>query len=516
MPWTASAGPTRVLAALIVLAVLGALVAATQGLGGMLLLALAACLVGFVLARDVERIPAAFLFLLFLNAPTVAVRFHGVPVAVAAALPLVLGAPIARHVLLRREPVIVPPTFVLLLAFVVIQFLGALLSTHPEEALLNLVESVTEGILLFAAIVNAVRTPRALRSVVWALVAAGALMGGLALFQELTKTYDQNYWGFAQPSNAAFGTGEETVAGEVLQPRLGGPLGHQNRFAQIMGVLLPLALFQAVQARRRSLRWSAFAAFVLIGIGLSLAFSRGAAVGLAVAFLAALAFGQLRARHLGLVAVAVALTAIAVPEYAIRLATLGEVTGAIGSEGGPGLRNAGGAIRGRLTEMSAAVFMFLDHPVLGVGPGMYREHYQEYAEILGDKVRQGSRQPHSLYLGLAAEHGLLGLGAFGGIALFTLRDLGRARRRCRRRDPKTAHIASSLQVAVLSYLATAVFLHLAFVRYFWALMALAAAVGHALRDERRGRVLEGRLELTTSPEPRPRGSAPTVLEAAGG
>src|SRR5206468_863211 len=65
-------------------------------------------------------------------------------------------------------------------------------------------------------------------------------------------------------------------------------------------------------------------------------------------------------------------------------------------------------VAGRLTENRIAVAMFRDRPLLGVGPGRYRERYRDYARRIGNDVRP-VREAHSLPLQIAAEQGLIGL-----------------------------------------------------------------------------------------------------------
>jgi O-antigen ligase len=178
-------------------------------------------------------------------------------------------------------------------------------------------------------------------------------------------------------------------------------------------------------------------------------------------------------------AVAAAMAAVALPQYTARLASLGEVV-TLGFGQGPGLRNADGAIRGRLTEMMAAGLIFADHPVLGAGPGMSEVHYRSYAEIVGGRVRPDERQTHSLYLGFAAEHGMLGLIAFAGVIVTTWRGLQRAYHRWDRVRPERAALAAALLGSLIVYLTTSLFLHASYVRYFWAILALGSVAGVVL------------------------------------
>jgi O-antigen ligase len=93
---------------------------------------------------------------------------------------------------------------------------------------------------------------------------------------------------------------------------------------------------------------------------------------------------------------------------------------------------------------------------------------------------------HNLYLELAANTGLLGLGSFLGAVGVTLVSLARVRRRCLDRRPELASMATAFLLAIVSYLATGLFLSPAYARYFWLIMALAWAtcrLGADLPDE---------------------------------
>src|SRR6185436_7636416 len=123
-----------------------------------------------------------------------------------------------------------------------------------------------------------VRTPEMLRRATWVLLGAGTFLGLLSFYQDVTHTYGNNYWGFAQMNNADFGTGGENIFGKVLQKRLAGPLGDQNRYAQNMLMLVPLGFFRFWGERSRPLRILAAIATVFCAMGVALTFSRGAAV----------------------------------------------------------------------------------------------------------------------------------------------------------------------------------------------------------------------------------------------
>jgi putative inorganic carbon (HCO3(-)) transporter len=166
----------------------------------------------------------------------------------------------------------------------------------------------------------------------------------------------------------------------------------------------------------------------------------------------------------------------AIPQYRARLLTLTEVSNLASEDDGS--TDVGTSIAGRATENVAAFYAFAEHPLLGVGPGLFGTVYGDYAERVESdfrNVKASPREAHNLYLGVAAENGVPGLVCLGGVFVVTLRELARARRRCLARRPDLAALAGGFIVAVIAYMASAVFLHFAFIRYFWVLMALAAA-----------------------------------------
>jgi O-antigen ligase len=120
--------------------------------------------------------------------------------------------------------------------------------------------------------------------------------------------------------------------------------------------------------------------------------------------------------------------------------------------------------------------VFLDHPVIGVGPGIFRYYYEEYSTLIGLSVKNQERSAHDLYLQVAAENGLLGLLCLFATLYMTLRSLARVRKRWLTDDPELSNMATAYMLSIVTYLTTGIFLHFAFIRYFWLIMALAAVV----------------------------------------
>ena len=241
-----------------------------------------------------------------------------------------------------------------------------------------------------------------------------------------------------------------------------------------MLMLVPLGLFMAIGERSRIRRMLALGAAGLTALGVALTFSRGAAVGFVLLFGIMFLMGYLKWKHLLAVVLGAAIVLAAVPVYTERLAELVAVSESVSTTG---IDQADGAIQSRVTEGLAALLAWADHPVIGVGPGEFPQYYRQYADVVGIRVKAADREAHNLYLGMAAELGLIGIAVFRIIVGLTLRDLARARRAVMPHDPLMADITTGFMLAIVSYLATGIFLHMSFIRYFWLMLALAAAAG---------------------------------------
>ncbi len=430
----------------------------------------------------------AFAALLYANVPVNIGRAVGNAEVLGIAVTALLALSVVVEVYVRRGGWVVDYAFVFLLGFLAVALLSALLSRYPKTSLQWTLTLVTEGALIYLLIINAVRHLATLRRVLWVLLCVCALTGALSAYQELTRTYDQSFMGFAQRKTER-GLGDEHAddgllrTRESLHPvyRAQGPLGDPNRYGQILIVMVPFGLMLAMRSRTWRARTLAAGLTAATLLGIFLTYSRGTMLILLIIPILMRMLGCLRTRHLALGAVvAVGLVAIVAPGTLKRVSSIAGVQALVSSQGDA---EADGAIRGRTTAMLAALNAFRDHPVLGVGPGSYTPHYSvEYMANpeIAFRVRTTQRRAHSLYLEMAAETGLIGLLVFLSIPAWIALRLVFLRRTWLRRNPEHALWAGAFLVALFAYFGTAVFLHLAFQRYYWLLLGLSAAAVHVL------------------------------------
>jgi len=442
-----------------------------------------AAIIGYCLFRWREGATLLFVFILYANLAVVAVEFHGVPKVAAAAVSLILALPLANYVFIQRQRLIFDRTCLLMLIYLAALVVSSLLVKDIKLALIELANFLIEGLILYFLMINVVRTLSMMKRVIWVLLMACTLMGGLSLFQEVTHTYDNSYGGLAQRRDD-LDMGKVNFDEFSGSRRAGGPTGTENRYAQILIVILPLAAWQAYNSPSRKAKLFAATAGALTLSGIMLTFSRGTFVTLTLMVIIAMFLRYVRpSKVFGLGFALVLVVSIAMPEYITRVSTVGGLSELFGKRE-QGSRELDGALRGRFAENIGALNVFLDHPLVGVGPGQFGKFYSRtYGNEVGTKRLVSNRRAHSLYFEMAAETGVLGLAAFMTVALATMFRLWQARRQWLHIRPDLAHLATAFLLSMIAYLGTAMFLHLAYQRYYWFLLALAGAAIRIFRNE---------------------------------
>ncbi|MGF1578059.1 MAG: O-antigen ligase family protein [Gemmataceae bacterium] len=438
--------------------------------------------VGVVMLRWPNVTTVLALGLLYSNLAVVAVKVHGAPGILPAAVLGMFAWPLFYHIAMRRENVRLLSASPFLLLFVIVQLVGALLARDPIQSCESFVSFLLEGVALYFIITNVVRTRQLAVWSFWSLALCAILMGGAPLLHQIAGNPESNLGGLAQV-DSQFKTAEDAVAGIVRQGRAAGTIGEQNRYAQFMILLAPISFALVFLARTTGLFVVAVAATLLALAGFALAFSRGAAVGLGFAFLIGVWLKLIPKNQVKFALIGVALVPLVFPQYLTRLASLGSLASVVGA-GSAGMDQADGAIRGRVTEMWGAVLTFRDHPLAGVGPGMFGRYSQEYGQIIGLRSLAEGRQAHSMPLDIAAEHGLIGLFAMVGVFVAVFRSLFQARSMAQEQNDRVGiQLTTGMLLVVVLYLTTGLFLHLSYIRYFWLLIGLADAIGYVVQHE---------------------------------
>lgn len=416
------------------------------------------------------------LFGLWANLAPAAVRYHHVPKIAAISFFLILFVPLLYYVVITGQRIRTDAVLRVMCLYLIVQLGAALFSRQIENSTTSLLTFIFEGMLLYLLVLNTVRTPALLRRSLWAIVLAGALLGTLSFVQSVTKTYQQKYAGLAltKTTDSSGKIIDPTMSdtelyGSSPRPRSMGSIGDPNFFAQIMVVLLPITLIPLWIRTSWVEKVLATACFAAILCGVVLSYSRGASLAFCALVFAMVCLRQIRLRTAVILFAAVALFVVAInPAYLGRVETLTGISS-------KNLRTSEGAIQGRATIMLAGFHMFLDHPFLGVGPGQAPDHMAEYANRYGYERLGRETGSHSLYLEILAETGVVGFSVFLLLLFVAVWPLLQLRKYWAKERPEYSQILTSLVLAVLMFLVTGIFLHLAFARYFWLLLGLCSA-----------------------------------------
>ena len=429
----------------------------------------------------------AFVFVLFINLPGIATTLYGVPPVAAGAVFLLLLVPCGYYLLLKREKPIVDSTLMLMLLFLMALLASSLVARDTAVALGWIGEYLVEGVAQYFLIINVVRNLGSLKRVIWGLVLGAGLLGGLSVYQELALDYDNHFGGLAQRQvMIGIDETEHEIKGDIVRTRekvggtnrAGGPFENPNRYAQMLLMILPLAFF-IFQRQRGSWTLKAVAAIsaLLAASAILLTYSRGTFVSLVLILGILVLLGYIRwHKALAATLVVVVLGFTVAPGYFVRVHSILGAESIVSDSASVAADNT---TRGRLTEMLAAFLVYLDYPALGVGPGQYLPYYSvEYMDNPAIAFRELNhpRRAHTLYFELAAETGTFGITVFMSIVALTMYHLLLVRRRWAHSRPDLADLATAFFVAIVGYLGTAIFLHFAYQRYFWLLMALAGAM----------------------------------------
>ena len=441
---------------------------------------IAAIVTGYAIWKRPEWTTLLVVFLIYSNLPVVAVKFHGAPGFFPAAVISLLMWPLLHAFWIGKQGLVFGAASPWLIIFTLGQYLSSVFSKYPTESFESFVSFLFEGLLIYLVVTNLCRTRAVLIKVLWALAFCAILMGGVPLIQQFTGI-DSDFGGLAQ-ADSEFKASESAVSGVNRQRRFAGTIGEQNRYAQFMMLLLPIGITLISITRSPKFTTVALIATLCAFFGFSLAFSRGAAVGFVLALLIGWLLGFFPIRQFKWVALASVFVLILLPQYAVRLASISTL---FVNSNSVQLRNADGATRGRLTEMGAAILVFRDHSLLGVGPGIFPKYSKEYGQHIGLRSLKDRRQAHCMPLDIAAENGLWGVSAFAAMLLSVLVALYRMFLYAKSRDDSEGrNLSAGMAMSLLFYLTTSLFLHLSYIRYFWLLLALVDSTSLILQAEK--------------------------------
>lgn len=299
--------------------------------------------------------------------------------------------------------------------------LSTVASHDPAASLTGFVRLLQILVLVPAALVLALRTRRHVRLLAAGLVAVALVQGAVGVHQYLT------------------GTGASYAGRDIRAVGTFGPLDVMGMSTAVScGIVVALAMGLApppgASRHRRPVALTVAAVLVL---PLALSFSRGAWISTAAACTVVLFLAGARTALRTLAAV-VAAGVVLVGGAGVGSQLVAERASSI-------TRVADApdqSVADRYAMWAAAVGMWRENPVTGVGPRGFPEHRDTHASLVLSSAsdtagaghgfrRQPLLSPHNMYLLLLAEQGLIGVtavvGGWAALLVFGVRRLLRAR-----------------------------------------------------------------------------------------
>lgn len=359
------------------------------------------------------------------------------------------------------------PLYRLLALVVVAEGVSLIFSTEPLS--LALPTSQLKDLAYFACTVALISfTQKPATAVKTMVITIGALCG-LTVVQQYGLHNSTTFSGLSQLHAADIGAGTS---------RHTGPESDPNFWGRTIVLVAPLALsilLVRVRAGRRWWPWALMAA--ALGAGEYLSQSRGGliAFGIEMALWSVVALWPHR-RWLWLVAAAVLVLFTLVPSLTTRLSTIGQLSHISVGTTDPSLVD-----RVQVQEVGLAIIR--QHPVTGVGLGNFEVVEPSYLGRPGITDTGTVFAPHDLYLQIASEQGLIGLGAwllfYGGAVAVAARALVLARRL---REDEDELLALGALAGLLGWATASAVLHLSDLNELLSVIAVVTVLDRTLRQ----------------------------------
>ncbi|MEO1163855.1 MAG: O-antigen ligase family protein [Chloroflexota bacterium] len=452
-------------AAALLVVILSSYLVATTPYGFYLLGAVIAAVGGLVVINRPSIGVYVLVMFVYLNLSDILEVQFGIPSANKLLVALIAVAILGTRLIIQRKPLVfgVGGALIILHSIIIIV---SVLAGNPLLVDTGVMLDIVKDLAILFIILQVSTSEKTWKTAQWVLLGSAALLSLLTAYQAVTGNYEQEFFGLAQ---APF----HQIVGEFDSARPTGPVADPNFYAMLLLMVVPIGVYRVYGEKDILLRAIAAIATGLIMLAIILTYSRTAFIMMiAVAGLIALE-RKYNIYTLGLLAVSA--VTIAIPflpsGFMERLATMGQLA-RIATDP-TAITEA--SLRGRTSQVLAALYMVRDYPILGVGYDNYPDYYLEFSAPLGLDNRLEARDTHNLFLESLAETGIIGFGAFMtmlGMIIWLLQKRKQLMEEIGRVD--LSMWLSGVQFGLIAYLLTSMALHDDYIRYFRLILALAA------------------------------------------
>ena len=299
---------------------------------------------------------------------------------------------------------------------------------------------------IFIIATNTVNTVSRLKTLVWLLM-------GVHLFLALKGI--GNYF-----------SGAFVFQGMYTSGRVGSSfLGDENDFALALNVFIPFAFFMISVLKKKTTKITGAVILSVLVFGVISSMSRGGWVGLTAAILFALFRSKRKLVGIMIITLLGAIVvAVAPSKYWDEISSISDTQE--------------GTAQARFQYWIAAVKMFTDHPVFGVGAANGGIWMPSYIQSDRDPNTQWGRTFHGTLPQVIAELGGLGLGLYLLMAYLALSYAKNAQRAAPPGADRdfVVFMSNSIMGGIIAFLVTATFLSAAYYPQLWTMFTLSVTV----------------------------------------
>ncbi|GAB4494229.1 MAG: hypothetical protein Fur0016_00100 [Anaerolineales bacterium] len=343
------------------------------------------------------------------------------------------------------------------------------------EVVVDVTKDILIGIILFITL----NTREKWETCIRLFLVVMAVVAGLGVIK-MAFGLDQTFWGLAQLS--IFGQLDDSG-----MLRYGGPIGESNMWGQVLAATLPIAIYRFKYEKQT--RSKALMAIIALLVLLAVIYtnSRGAFVALGLILPIIMLQMKIKPLYMMIAGLAiVSLFAILPANYTQRLMSLNVF---FAPQDEYAIQQDESLV-GRANQARAGLAMFQENPIFGVGFGNFSANYWDYANKLGlanagmRASKQIARHPHSLYIEILSETGIMGFITFSIFFYYLFAGLFSARKKYETyvTDSDWVSWITALIFSLLTFLVSGLFLHGLLFRYIWVLIGLILAALSINRD----------------------------------
>ena len=305
-------------------------------------------------------------------------------------------------------------------------------------------EGLLVTFLMFFLLLNIVKTKDQLSKIIWLLLLVHVYYAIKGIF------------------NFALGG---SGGGLVTSGAVGGSfMGDENDFALALNAMIPFAFFMFQNQTSKFKRLFLIGSFLVLVLGVVSSQSRGGWVGLMAVALFCFMKSKRKLMNLGIAAMlGVAVLIFAPSSYWLQVESITDTEEATANS--------------RLNYWHAAVRMYIDYPITGVGAANGPMKMPYYVTGFRDPATQWGRTFHGTLPLVLAESGTLGIVCYLMLYITALRGLSGVRKRFsqdHRSDEWT--YASAITGGMIGWLTSATFLSAAYYPHLWSLYAMTGVL----------------------------------------